>query len=400
MERIKQAYVQMRRNRRELNKKHGIDQFGMTDTFTPTGDPAIFEGVNATPEELILYHEARFSRATAKSALLMQYALAGLATEMTMHEANSLLGSLRYQAKHFLEEYPEDSTGERMKYAVERLQDDFSFLHRFKASEGFGRSATPKSVMEAIKHEFSRSFGKELIVEASPAFMNADINVDEKVIFAVFINLVRNAYQWASRAGRLPATVRLDSERVEHEVPSWDDETETETTVMGHSDILVISDNGPGLPYGMTEAIFEPGFSGRNSSGIGLHLCKAGLESRAYTIIADETRSEIGGAVFRIGRQRLLKPDAPKIVENEMPREKMLANALWAMRDLVAAGHLAEAADMSGLYEEAAGITMRLRLRGVETSLQEELLEAVDALEETMRSTKPILESRDTSLRP
>jgi hypothetical protein len=147
---------------------------------------------------------------------------------------------------------------------------------------------------------------------------------------------------------------------------------------MALTDILVIEDNGPGLPPGLGDDIFEPGVSRRRSSGIGLHICRTGLESSGHTIVADEERSELGGARFRIGRKVCLRPDAVSYDQIEKPREAELTDALVSMCDLVRNGDVVEAERLSDVYEEAAGLAMRIRLRGPQNNIEECLVLAVD----------------------
>ena len=392
MERLGKAAIKLRRNRREIRKERGLSSVHtyFDEDYVALGDAAVFDGVDATAEELILYRESQYQRERAKVGLLTKWALSGLATEMTMHEANGLLSTLRGNADRLAEKFPEDQDCKWLGWAARRLDDNFSFLTRFKAS-GYGYQVGPKKILEQIKFEFGQSIGRgSLVIEPTKAFLKSSFSAEERAANSVFINLVRNAYQWSSRAGNKTAVVRLDARSVEYMGEEWDEDTETTRPAMQEAAIIVIEDNGPGVSPGLGESIFDPSISGRGSAGIGLHLCRAVLEASGQTVVVSEENSDLGGAVFMVGRQSVLRPDQARVRQTEAPRESDLADALESMTELVRDGFNAEAADLADVYEEAAGLAMRIRLRGAETSLDDRLLEAVDAFDEVLRSARPI----------
>jgi Histidine kinase-, DNA gyrase B-, and HSP90-like ATPase. len=378
-DRISEAMAQFRKNQRAIHKANGAE-FGLGSEmrYVPTGDDAVFEGVDATPEELLLMMTRQYAKARETIAVLQRYALAGLATEMTMHEVNSRISWLRSYAEHFSRVRPDDRNSASLKKTVEAISNDFDFLSRFKVSSGRRFETTAASIMEVLQEQFGQAIGSGwLKIETTDAFEKAQMWIDPRVMHAVMINLVRNSYYWASK-DRKKAVVRIDAERIEHEVDIWDDETETSSKGVGYSDIILVSDNGPGLPSGKGDELFDPGVSGRGSSGIGLHICRTGLESNGYTIIADEETAELGGAQFRIGRSPLLRPETYRLPEPEKPREISLAEAIEGLSDLVEEQDNVEASALSDVYEEAAGLAMRIRLRGAENVQEERLIRAVD----------------------
>lgn len=390
-ERLKMAWGQVRRNVRAIHKANGIDIPPGSDLrYLPTGDDAVFEGVEATPEELLLYSDRRNARSRSQIGVLQKYALSGLATEMTMHEANGLLSRLRSYAAHFIEVRPDDSYAHNLQDAAVRLQDDFDFLARFRVSGSSGYySQSAETLLKTVRHEFWRALKHgDLVIEASEAFMATSIEYDRRIIDAVVINLVRNSYYWGSDAGRKPVVVRFDVEQMEYERDTWDEDTDTYGKEMALADILVIEDNGPGLPPGLGDDIFEPGVSGRRSSGIGLHICRTGLETYGSTIVADEERAELGGARFRVGRRGCLRPEETISFDMvEKPREVELADAIGSMCDLVRNGDVVEAERLSDVYEEAAGLAMRIRLRGAQSNIEERLLEVVDEFHSELQNS-------------
>ncbi|NTF23598.1 hypothetical protein G6L37_35075 [Agrobacterium rubi] len=385
-ERITQAWTQFRRNVRAIHTANGIDiKPGSDQRYAPTGDDGVFDGVDATPEELLLYSDRRAARTRSQLGTMQRYALSGLATEMTMHEANGLLSTMRYGTEHFVSEYPDDRTAHSLAHATRRLQEDFSFLCRFRASgSGYSHQTTEK-LMEIVSHEFSRGIAEgSLVIEASDAFMATKFDLNPRVLDSVLINLVRNSYYWGYTTGRKPVIVRFDVEQMEYERDTWDEDTDVYGTETALTDIIVVEDNGPGLPQGLGDEVFEVGVSGRRSSGIGLHICRIGLESHAQTIVVAEDPSELGGAKFRIGRAQSLRPDQVSLDSIEKPREAELAEALESMAELVRNGDNVEAAQFGDVYEEAAGVAFRIRLRGAESHIEEKLVEAVDEIHQAL----------------
>lgn len=385
-ERIKQAWTQFRRNVRAIHTASGFEiPAGSERRYVATDDENVFEGVNATPEEMMLYSDRRAARTRAQLSVMQRYALSGLATEMTMHEANGLLSRLKYGAAHFVERYPDDQRAHSIADAVDRLDEDFDFLCRFRSSgDGYSYQTTEKLV-EMVRYEFSRATSDgSLVIEATDAFMNKKFDFKPRVIDAVLINLVRNSYYWGYTTGRKPVVVRLDVEQVGHQRDTWDEESDTYGTEAALADIIVVEDNGPGLPEGAGDELFEIGVTGRRSSGIGLHICRTGLESWGQTIVADEARSELGGAKFRIGRMSVLRPDQIALDRVEKPRELELAEAMESIAELVRNGDKVEAARFSDVYEEAAGAAMRIRLRGADNELEDRLIASVDEIHDAL----------------
>lgn len=390
MERIRNAVKQFRRNRRELRRARGLSTVGFDREYMPLGDERVFDGVDATPEELVIYAESRFHRERSKVGLLTNWALTGLATEMAMHETNSMLSNMMSCARRFASVNPNNHDIAYLEWAAKRLYDNFNFLSRFKASGPSNYNAKPETILKKINHEFALSIKREdLAIETTDAFLNSSFRGEERVMCAVFNNLVRNAMQWSYQAGNKKAIVRFDARTIEFMGEDWDEDTETVVPALRRTDIILVEDNGPGVDPGLGDDIFEPSVSGRGSSGIGLHLCRAVLEAHGQTVVLSEDRSELGGAIFLVGSHARLRP-INQLPSSDRPRELELVDALHSMIELIRNGHNAEATELSDVYEEAAGVAMRIRLQGAENTIQERLLEAVDAFEEALRAAPPI----------
>lgn len=61
---------------------------------------------------------------------------------------------------------------------------------------------------------------------------------------------------------------------------------------------VAVEDEGPGIPEGLQERIFEPFYSGRGSTGLGLSICQAIVRQHGGTIEAANRTG--GGAVFTV----------------------------------------------------------------------------------------------------
>lgn len=107
------------------------------------------------------------------------------------------------------------------------------------------------------------------------------------VLGQLFLNLVLNA-----------AEVQLDGGGVEVVVV-----TETETTSDTEPDtgraVVTVSDDGPGFDDDALEHLFEPFYSGRGSSGLGLSVCHGIVRDHGGTITA-ANRPSGRGAVVRV----------------------------------------------------------------------------------------------------
>jgi len=67
--------------------------------------------------------------------------------------------------------------------------------------------------------------------------------------------------------------------------------------------LISVSDQGPGIPEHLLEQIFEPFYSTRNSSGLGLAICR-GIVGRYEGTLKAENRTR-GGARFIVGLPEL-----------------------------------------------------------------------------------------------
>ncbi|HEM8823388.1 TPA: two-component system sensor histidine kinase KdpD [Raoultella planticola] len=116
------------------------------------------------------------------------------------------------------------------------------------------------------------------------------VHVDGPLFERVLINLLENALKYAGSKAQIGITAQADEQQLRLEV--WD--------------------NGPGIPTGQEQAIFDKFSRGHKESaipgvGLGLAICRAIVEVHGGTISA-HTRPE-GGACFRVTLPRETAPE-------------------------------------------------------------------------------------------
>jgi two-component system sensor histidine kinase KdpD len=119
------------------------------------------------------------------------------------------------------------------------------------------------------------------------------LEFDAVLMERVFCNLLENAAKYTPPGSKIEITARRDGDQVE----------------------IVVADNGPGLPPGREESLFEKFTRGRDESsvsgvGLGLAIVRAIVTAHNGTIRA-ENRPE-GGARFIVRLPAGVPPDVPE----------------------------------------------------------------------------------------
>lgn len=145
---------------------------------------------------------------------------------------------------------------------------------------GFARGATASDAPVAladISQAVSNSAqalvrpGQQLKVAASPE--NALVCGNREALVGAILNLVSNALQ----AGGESAAVRVDSR------------------LDGRTAEISVADNGPGVPPGLRQRIFEPFFTSRaDGTGLGLAVVKSVAEAHGGDIRVDDADGGTG----------------------------------------------------------------------------------------------------------
>jgi two-component system sensor histidine kinase HydH len=199
----------------------------------------------------------------------------GTMSAVLAHEIKNPLAALKGNAQLVAEALPEGSRpraqAERVVEASIRLEELVANLLDFV--RGGPLSKTPVDPAEILFLAAEDAAPKaELELEAAPPSWS----LDAARIRQVLENLLRNAAQ-AAEGGRVFASVSIEDDRL----------------------VYAVRDEGPGLPSGPPEAIYEPFFTTKTrGAGLGLTVARRIAELHGGELTA-RTRPE-GGAEFRV----------------------------------------------------------------------------------------------------
>ena len=181
---------------------------------------------------------------------------------------------------------------------IRRLVDDFSAFAKLPKVE-------PKPVdLGQVVDDFVRAHGEwqaYLRFEPPPAPVGAEC--DRMLIRRVLANLVENAAQAASGAGREPLialAVSVDGER--------------------GTASLVVDDNGPGVPAGERERIFDPYVTTKeHGTGLGLAIVRKIVLDHGGDVHASAAPAPLGGARITVTLPAARKAGGPGGVSRSGP---------------------------------------------------------------------------------
>jgi signal transduction histidine kinase len=376
-QRIKSAFATFRHNRRQVLQDRGLwpdEYISLADVPDIIADPALLSGIEVAPEELVAASDLGRIRESWRAAAVERWALKALATAMTGHEINSKLGQLSGIIADAHARDPENLRLVHAKEVVAEFGRNMHFANRL-IDEKNSEYKRPAECLSVVNKDYGRLIASGgLSIEMTDAFVESDVVFRRNLMESVLRNLVQNGLYWGGRHSK-KAIIRFDIEK-----RTWiDSEGETQTEA-----VIRVEDNGPGVKSHMRQKVFEAGISGRNSTGIGLHLCKANLEQSYLTIQVDEVSSELGGAVFLIGSKNVLEP-----VLTTKADVDMATVAMESLAGMLEDGHFAELEKYIEIFEDACGRVMRLRLRGLETENEKRLAIAVDKIHDQLRTYEP-----------
>ncbi len=142
--------------------------------------------------------------------------------------------------------------------------------------------------------------GPHLELEIEACSCGGRTRLSREDLTRVMLNLVRNASEAISKAGKLRITAQYGdgfSFLAAGEAPD----------ACPHKVVIAVEDNGPGIPEGLCEEIFSAGFTTRSSGlgwpetphrGLGLSIVRSLVEAAGGTVHARSSPS--GGARFEI----------------------------------------------------------------------------------------------------
>ncbi|MGD9124705.1 MAG: ATP-binding protein, partial [Desulfarculaceae bacterium] len=203
--------------------------------------------------------------------------LAGSVAHEVRNPLSALRGLVQLLAKGHNSETREAKYAEAAVEEVDRLERVVSGLldytrprepRRFPLDLG----ESLQSVMQLMSDD-PRAQGVETAVDVSPGL--PQVSADPDQIRQVLLNLVVNALEAMNGRGRLSLSARPLQDRVE----------------------VVVEDNGPGLPSGDPEQIFDPFFSTRDrGTGLGLAIARRIIRAHGGQLSAGPSAQ--GGARF------------------------------------------------------------------------------------------------------
>jgi nitrogen fixation/metabolism regulation signal transduction histidine kinase len=162
---------------------------------------------------------------------------------------------------------------------IRRLVDDFSAFAKLPKVE-----PAPVDLTQVVE-DFLRAHAEwQSVVRIEQPEARVEALCDRMLIRRVLINLVENAMQAAEGAGRTPEIVlRVASD-----------------PARGVAQLLV-DDNGPGIPAGDRERIFDPYVTSKeNGTGLGLAIVRKVVIDHGGDVTAWQAPAPLGGARIRV----------------------------------------------------------------------------------------------------
>ncbi len=244
---------------------------------------ALFIGVTQLRFYDIEARSARRGELVTDAAALQRQAMVGELTASFAHEVRNPLTGVRSLAQRLAEDEVDDPTRRRYSEVivrevgrVERIVADLLAVSR----RGVRRPPDSGPIELAPLFDDLRILltpradrsGVELRVPA----LDVRVSAPRETLAQVLLNLLLNAIEHSPAGGR----VELRAERD------------------GDAAVIAVRDQGPGVPPADRERIFEPLFSLRGGSGLGLSIVRRIANESGWTI--DLADAPGGGAEFRV----------------------------------------------------------------------------------------------------
>lgn len=229
-------------------------------------------------------------RSAARSAIGM--------AEMMAHEIKNPLAGIRGAAQLLAM----NLSSEDRDLADLIVAESRRIVKLLEQVERFGDTTGPKirpvnihDVLERVRQSAVVGFAREvrIVADYDPSLPLALADADQLV--QVVMNLVKNAAEALTRAGRDDGVIRLRTfyDGTLRMAPSSDNPAGLSLPLQ-----IEIEDNGPGIPDTIADQVFEPFVSGReNGTGLGLALVSKILTDHGAWVSVD---SRPGRTLFRI----------------------------------------------------------------------------------------------------
>jgi PAS domain S-box-containing protein len=200
------------------------------------------------------------------------------------HEINNPLTGVLAYAEDLLAETPEDNPHHDDLKVI--IRETLRCRDIVKNLLDFSRQENPKLEKLNLNKVVDQTLA---LVKKLPEFRNIEmtrqhyVNIpgiqgDPHQLQQVLLNFMLNAAEAMKGQGKIGVITKYDKRQ--------------------NKCIIVVEDNGPGIPENLKDKIFEPFFSTKGTNGLGLAVSWGIIERHLGTIEVD--RSESGGASFSI----------------------------------------------------------------------------------------------------
>ncbi len=269
---------------------------GALTGFISSREARLREKYQKLSEEL----EEAYERLHRESAILLEVeeqlganqklAALGELSASLAHEIKNPLSSLRGTAEIILDEFPEGHPkrefGEILLKEVDRLNVTVSEILQFSKGEILSANDQPAEPLSEVISRVVRLMEphlrkKAVVLQVDSCLEAETFLVDGGKMSQILLNIILNAIDALEKDGRIDLLVRVEEDEL----------------------IVVISDNGPGIPENMRLDIFQPFVSGKeHGTGLGLSISARIVESMGGQINVSESGQ--GGACFSVSLPR------------------------------------------------------------------------------------------------
>lgn len=203
------------------------------------------------------------------------------------HEIRNPLTSIKILVHNMLNDFPENSEHRHdlqiIQTEVVRMEEFLqSFMKYARPPRPKMEIISPSEVIHQVLQLMEARFRLQQVeIEANLQHQNLMLKADPSMIKQVIINLLNNSIEALPDGGRVVISTSLHQE----------DNSEYY--------VISVSDNGPGIPVEIMDAIWEPFVKGREQgAGLGLSISQRIAQIHRGKIIAKNNHS--GGATFSL----------------------------------------------------------------------------------------------------
>jgi len=258
---------------------HGVDHHFQTVRFPLTDYKGEIIGVCTIARDVS--NEVRLQEQLIQSEKLA--ALGKLAAGVAHEINNPLTGILAY-AEDILNEFDENS--EQRSDVQVIIRETLRCRDIVRNLLDFSRQDVPKFQISEVNNIVENALNlvkklpqfKDIVIVTSLKESLPSIFTDQQQLIQVILNFMLNAADAMKFKGSITISTEFDKQN--------------------DKCIISVEDTGPGIPENLIDKIFEPFFSTKGTSGLGLAVSWGIIERHGGNIEVD--MGENGGAIFRI----------------------------------------------------------------------------------------------------